>query len=443
MATSFETQHTDDLQSQDLTLPSTKHATLSRLRAPMLRKMNAYTNIMCGSPADFITLCPRITRSFDDRPRKPAEGPFTDLLEAAMTRDAKHSIARFDGYVIPKTTPVVTRLLYAREYTKAAWYEQEARISGVDRNVEALALTTELLNTIDSDSALNVSRLTGAPVDVVLTPRDYPRDASESRLPLITLVTDLFGDQTIRFLNVDQFRDHLVAQGKRATRKGMTFACTRLEMWLSNTVPGGAWKHDDQWTTAFPGDADAMLMGVNPTTGDQDPICVFEYKSDVAGYPIEQESRNKYSNDGTRFNVLDDLCNVLNVPLALVFWSTQHRNAKVVFRNAKTGTEETPSIVYAQTYEEAASKIGAIVMARMGVAPAPVAPAPVATSPTSQAPRFKLFHATATPTVVRKPQAFVHAPANDRAASNVSAFPRGAGGSAMFKRLAHNAQQSA
>lgn len=423
-----------DIPALDFTAPSTRNATLSRLRSISQRKMNAYTNVMCGgSGTDFIALTARVTRSFDNRPRTAAEGPFIDLLESSMTHGGSHSVGHFDGYIVPKDEQVVTRLLFLREYQRAPWYAQEALVSGVDRNVEALALTAELLNTLDPDSALHFSRLTGAPVDVVLTPRDYPRDANDARLAHITLITDLFGEQGVRFMNVDQFRDHLKANRKRSTRKGLGMGPTKLEWWLSNTMPGGAWKQDHEWTTAFPGDMDAVLMRKSTTTGADEVAAVIEYKSDTKGYPIETEAAGNYKNDATRFNVLDDVCTILNVPLVMVFWSTQHRNAKVVFRNATTKNEESPKIVYAATYEEAAQRVGALILAKVGGVPAP-APAPVVNA--SQAPRFKLFHAPATPTVVRKPPVFVHAPVNDRGASNVSAFPRGAGGAAMFQRLA-------
>ncbi|HDR8994444.1 TPA: hypothetical protein QDB01_000321 [Burkholderia vietnamiensis] len=432
------TAHLDDLQAQDFTTPSTTHSILAKLRTFSARKQNAYTNVMCGAPADFIALCPRVTRSFDDRPRKPAEGPFIGMLEAAMTKDGTHTVSGVDGYIVPKNTTTVSRLLFLREFVRAPWYEQDVRMSGMDRSVEAIALTQQLLNeVVDSDSTLNLSKITGAPVDVVFTPRDYPRDASEARLPLITLVSDLFGDQGVRFLNVDQFREHLEKQGKRQSRKGMIYAPSRLEHFLSNTVKGGAQKYDDQWTTAFPGDMDGVLMRKD----GQGVAAVFEYKSDSTGMPIEQESRNKYSNDATRFNVLDDVCKVLNAPLVLVFWSTLHTNAKVVFRNATTGTEETPSVVYASSYDEAAAKVGAMILAKVGGSPALEAPAPapvdlVDRAPkASQAPRFKLLHAT-TPTTVRKPAVFVHAPATDRAASNVSAFPRGANLQRLAQRTA-------
>ncbi|MCA8448958.1 hypothetical protein [Burkholderia vietnamiensis] len=438
MATPFETQdaatHNDNdvLQSQDFTAPSTKHTTLAKLRTFSVRKMNAYTNAMCGAPTDFIALTPRVTRSFDDRPRKPAEGPFIGMLEASMMRGGTFTVSGVDGYIVPKNTSTVSRLLFLREFVRAPWYEQDARVSGVDRNVEAIALTQQLLNeVVDADSTLHLSKLTGAPVDVVLTPRDYPRDANEARVPAITLVSDLFGEQSVRFMNVDQFRDHLEACKKRPSRKALRFCPTKLEHALANTVRGGAAKYDDQWTTAFPGDMDGILMSKDGA--HYKAAAVLEWKSDTEGYPIELESRNKYSNDGTRFNVLDDVCKVLNVPLVLVFWSTKHTDAKVVFRNATTGMEETPAIVHAQSYDEAAQKVGALILAKVGGVPT-AAPAPVVNA--SQAPRFKLFHATpSTPTVVRKPPVFVHAPANDRGASNVSAFPRGAGGSGAYQRV--------
>lgn len=180
---------------------------------------------------------------------------------------------------------------------------------------------------------------------MLIVPYNYPTSKEESIERKIILFPHIETKRTLIKMNTCDFQKFLKDNKKRYTTKSMTFACTKLEYFLSQ-IPQG--KNN---TIAFPGDADGILMD-----NRYNIIAILEYKSDTYGKVIENESRTKYKEDSTRYNVLDDLCKLLKVPLVIIFWSDTHTKTKITIRNAKS-KKEVSLILESDSYDDLAIKI--------------------------------------------------------------------------------------
>lgn len=304
---------------------------------------------------DIVSLRRREVRSFDPSRSNPAGGDFVAVLEGEIAKS--HGLIQFDGYIVPKGKDKVTRLLFCREFDRERSYLDILGMGGViDRQIEALALSQELVKLIDVDRVVEFSRMIHAPVDFVFAPAGYPRDRREAENPNIIVVTDVYGDALVRRMNVAELRAHLEINGKRKTSKGLAYACTALEFHLAYV------DSEDSLVTAWPGDLDGLMM--SPDTSE--PVAILEYKSDTRGIPLEAESKGRYKvADCTRFGVLDSVCRMLSVPLVLVFWSVHHADAKITVRCAHTG-EQSDTIIRADNRAHLAVKVADHLRATVG-----------------------------------------------------------------------------
>ncbi len=343
---------------------------LSRIRELAAQKHLVYTEILLGTSEigqnteSPLYLNERVPRKFDGSiySRNPAISDFLGLLEKTFSND--FTLAKFDGYIVPTDGDCVTRLLFCREYTRRQSYKDILR-TGADCDIEAYQLTKELFAELDAWRTVFFSRETKAAIDFLFVPYGYPANEMEAESKLITIVRDIFGDLTIDQMSVQDLRRYLESQRKRKTSKGLTFACTKLEHYLANVK-----SHGESLVTAFPGDVDGVLF--DKDSGNL--LAILEYKSDTINKPIVSESSSNYGNeDKTRLMVLDDICNILNLPLIFVFWSVHHTDAKVTVRNTSYGTNKE-HILRCSTYRELAENINKLAKSILLTAPLSVVP---------------------------------------------------------------------
>ena len=281
----------------------------------------------------------RITREHDGgiEYRRPAKGALINHLENII-HSTKYSLIGFDGYIIPKDILEVTLLLFCREY-------DEEQLKNNSTEERAKALFDELKVELDFDLACEFAKQLNCNIACVFTPYDYPKNNVEVKEQNILLLPQINNKRTVKKQNVDEFREFLKDHKKRYSRKPVTFIPTKLEYYLANVA-------DTEWKIAFPGDADGILMDE-----DYNVQAILEYKSDTQGNILKEEAIKKYEADSTRFNVLDDFCKLLNVPLIVIFWSDTHSNAKITIRNSLKGIENSLPIIKSNDYYSCADKI--------------------------------------------------------------------------------------
>jgi len=285
-----------------------------------------------------VLLYKRITREHDNRKytRKPAKGNLIIKLEKLINET--HLLIEFDGYIIPKNEKRVTLLLYCREYNTEL-------VKDVEDKILAKKLFDELKKEVEFDIALKLSSLFKCSIACVFSPYDYPQNQEQSEESSIMLFPRIEQKRSYIRANTQYIKSFFMQHEKRATTKNLTFACTKLEYFLSQ-IPEG-----QKNTIAFPGDADGVLMDNNYKI-----IAILEYKSDTQGRKLENESIHKYKVDTTKYNVLDDFCILLNVPLVIIFWSDTHTKTKIIVRNAEN-KKNISFILEAKNYDELALKI--------------------------------------------------------------------------------------
>jgi len=280
----------------------------------------------------------RITREHDNRKykRKPAKGNLIIKLENMINKSC-YKVVEFDGYIIPIDGSKVTLLLYCREYNRdlnSLKIEDLANLlfDELKKEVE-FALSEKLTNIFDCSLAC------------VFSPYDYPRDEQEAEEKDIIVFPYIEKKKILKKMNIKSFRNFLYDHKKRFTVKPLIFAPTKLEYYLSQ-LPYGQTK-----TIAFPGDADGIFMDEHYNI-----LAILEYKSDTYGKNINEERQDKYKEDTTRFNVLDDLCKLLDVPLIIIFWSDTHTKSKIIVRNANN-KKEISFIIESENYSYLATEI--------------------------------------------------------------------------------------
>lgn len=280
----------------------------------------------------------RITREHDNRKykRKPAKGSLIIKLEELV--NITQNIVGFDGYIIPKNSIDVTLLLYCREYN-------EQDVIGYKTSDLAAALFDALEKEINFEIAKQFAEKLECGIACVFTPYDYPNGDFEIDQKKIVLFPEINKRRTVKKQNIKQFREFLKYHKKRYSKKPVTFIPTKLEYFLANNP-------ENEWKIALPGDADGIFMDE-----DYNVQAILEYKSDTKGKILDEESIEKYEIDSTRFNVLDDFCKKLEVPLIVIFWSDTHCNAKITIRNANKGAERSLPILKSDNYDSSSEKI--------------------------------------------------------------------------------------
>ena len=293
-----------------------------------------------------VSLVERRTRTHDDKKlkygRQPAKGSLISFLEKNFQTNA-YKVATFDGYIIPKNQQKVTRVLFCREYET-----QHSNSLSIEQIL--YQCTKQLLNDTDLIALYEFADKLKSAVDIIFVPYNFPRSTHEENLLEISLIKDIY-NQKIKFsqVNIQGLRKHLEECGKRKTYKKMTFSPTKLEYYLANS------EHDGKGVIAFPGDADGILFDK-----EMNIKCILEYKADTQNNNISEEKQDKYKDDSTRFEVLDDLVVSLKVPLIIVFWSDRHTNSKLIVRFQKESgkfSEYEKVINYVNNYQTLSSEI--------------------------------------------------------------------------------------
>lgn len=325
---------------------------LARLLEVAALRYSVFTQLLLsdlstpGPAQAALTLHPREPRrqgDGDPSGRQPARAAFVAKLEELLEKT--FGLAKFDGYVVPSGEDCVTRLLFCREYERSPDYLAKIQPSP-DRLIEAYALTRLLFGEISPTETYRFSQQLKAPVDLVFTPKGFPKNDEDAQKQRLTLVEDVFGSPNVSLLNVPQLRERLKAQGKRETDKELTFACTKLEHYMAKSTQG-------KRVIAFPGDLDGALLH----SGSGKVLTLLEYKSDTKGADLATEAASKYaSKDKTRFAVLDSLGRALTCNVGLLFWSDTHTNAKLVQRDPRTG-HEVEFEIHASSYDDLAQKV--------------------------------------------------------------------------------------
>lgn len=285
----------------------------------------------------------RTTRAHDarDYKRKPAKGQLIVKLEEHINKT--HLIIEFDGYIIPVDGKKVTLLLYCREYNAEL-------VKDIDMKDLANKLYEELQKEVRFDLSLRLAAAFDCSLSCVFPPYNYPKNEKDANTKAIIVFPRIEKKKSVLKMNIDSFKDFLLKHEKRYTTKSLTFAPTKLEYFLSQ-IPEG-----QRNTIAFPGDADGILMDK-----DYNIIAILEYKSDTYGKKINEESRTKYKDDTTRFNVLDDFCKLLKVPLVIIFWSDTHTKTKITIRNA-TNCKEVSLILEENNYDDLSVSVSNVIL---------------------------------------------------------------------------------
>lgn len=288
--------------------------------------------------------------------REPAKG---DLVTEIESYCVEHGIklATFDGYIVPKKdSSRVSKLFFCREFSSI---QQHGLITD-DQYIKAVKL---LIDDVDLVALQAFSEILNTTVDFVIVPKNYPKDKKTAQEKSIFIIKNILGEFSKEKLNVNDFREYLKKSEKRLTTKSMTFSPTKLEYYLANvkrpaySIVDKDTKETVEMDYAFPGDADGVLFDEN-----MNPFCLLEYKSDTQNNNQNEENMNRYPVDATRFEVLEDLSNILKVPLVIIFWSDHHNNAKISWK-LPTLAKGFEKLIKAENYEELAERIMAYIKA--------------------------------------------------------------------------------